>query len=395
MVGASIDFRQETRARRVIPEVNRSFFPVTCHTGLTRRELLLAGGTAMLLAEPLARAGRGAFAGASDDGAGIVQRYATPLDDPWMVAHGVRAMGRSFTLGTGRRAVDYLLESVLVDVPVNGKTFLGFPIDVEGHPNMFLKTMLEATVPVDYAFTHKGRRRTVQEVVDGARALLRPSQVASSPNDLPWSLIALTRTTPPSRRRWTNAWGESVDLDVLVESALRLLEEASLPVAEAMREGRPETQQAPVHNFTCGGGHMIYGLLAALQGGYTGTGKDRSRRMQQQVDLLVWRLSADLDLIDRFYRTRGNSVTDFWYQFDAKLKLLGHAEECLAFAELHKLARFTSAQRTQRQAATATLRRSLIDLGARNLAEAQAADRELYRQLVGDTCHARHGLTLA
>jgi hypothetical protein len=393
MVGASVDFRQEARVRRVTPEVSRSFFPATCHTGLTRRELLLAGGTAILLGEPLVRAGREALAGTSDDGAGIVQRYATPLDDPWIVAHGVRAMGRSFTLSTGRRAVDYLLESVLVDVPANGKIFLGFPIDVEGHPNMFLKTMLEAAVPVDYAFTHKGRRRTVQEVVDGARALLRSSQVASSPNDLPWSLIALTRTTPVSRRQWTNAWGESTDLDALVESALRLLEQASLPVAEAMREGRPETQQAPVHNFTCGGGHMIYALLAALQAGYTG--KDRSRRMQQQVDLLVWRLSADLDLIDRFYRARGNSATDFWYQFDAKLKLLGHAEECLAFAELHKLARFTSAQRTQRQAATATLRRLLLDLDARNLGEAKAFDRDLYRQLVGDTCHARHGLTLA
>jgi hypothetical protein len=37
----------------------------------------------------------------------------------------------------------------------------------------------------------------------------------------------------------------------------------------------------------------------------------------------------------------------------------------------------------------------LGDLEGRNLEEAKAVDRELYRQLVGDTCHARHGLTLA
>ena len=372
--------------------VGRQFFPATCHSGFTRRELLLAGGAA-LLAEPLLRGGRGAVAGPSDDGAGIVRRHATPLDDPWMVAHGVRAMGRGFTLEGGRRAVDYLLEDVLVELPANGKLFLGFPIDVEGHPNMFLKTMLEAALPLDYAFTHKGRRRTLHEVVEGARALLRPSVMASNPNAFPWSLIALTRTTPVSRRQWTNAWGESVDLDALVETALRLLEQASLPVAEAMRDGRPETRQAPVHGFTCGGGHMIYALLAALQGGYTG--KDRPRRMQQQLDLLVWRLSADLDLIERHYRARGGGAGDFWFEFDAKLKILGHAEECLAFAELHKVAKLTSAQRTQRQAATATLRRMLVDLDARNLGEARSADRELYRQLVGDTCHARHGLTLA
>jgi hypothetical protein len=138
---------------------------------------------------------------------------------------------------------------------------------------------------------------------------------------------------------------------------------------------------------------MIYALLTALHAGYTG--KDRSRRMQQQVDLLVWRLSADLDLIERFYRARGGGAGDFWFEFDAKLKLLGHAEECLALVELHKVAKLTPAQRTQRQAATATLRRMLVDLEARNLGEAKIMDRELYRQLVGDTCHARHGLTLA
>jgi hypothetical protein len=376
----------------VSSSASRSFFPATCHSSLSRRELLVAGGAA-LLAEPFLRGERGARASTSDEGAAIVRRHATPLDDPWMVSHGIRGMGRGFTLDGGRRAVDYLLESVLVELPANGKTHLGFPIDVEGHPNMFLKTMLEAAVPLDYAFTHKGRRRTLAEVVDGAHALLRPSVVASSPNSLPWSLIALTRTTPVSRRQWTNAWGESVDLDALVETALRLLEQASLPVAEAMRDNRPETRQAPVHGFTCGGGHMIYALLAALHAGYAG--KDRSRRMQQQVDLLVWRLSADLDLIERHYRARGGGASDFWYEFDAKLKLLGHAEECLAFADLHKVVRLTPAQRTQRQAATATLRRLLVDLDARNLGEVRTADRELYRQLVGDTCHARHGLTLA
>jgi hypothetical protein len=370
---------------------SRSFFPVDCHTGLTRRGVL-AGGVSAWLVSSLAPGERRAFGGVPDDGTAIVQRYATTLDDPWLVSHGIRAMGRGLTLVTGRRAVDYLLESVLAEVDANGKSVLGFPIDVEGHPDMFLKTMLEAGVPLDYAFTHRGRRRTVQELVDGSRALLRPTLVASKPNVLPWSLIALSRTTPPGRRQWTNAWGERVDLDALVESSLHLLEEASAPVAEAMRQGRPQVGQAPVHGFTCGGCHMIYALLTAIGAGYTG--KDRPRRMQAQVDVLVWRLSADLDLIERFYRARGNSVPESWYELDAKLKVLGHAEECLAYADLHKVARFTQAQRAQRQAATATLRRLISDLEARNIVEAQVMDRELYRQLVGDTCHARHGLTL-
>jgi len=373
------------------PERARPFFPATCHPVFSRRQFLLGAGT-VLAAGRLGR--RDAFAGqAPDDGAAIIRRYAVAPEDPWAVAHGLRGIGRDFTINGGRRAIDYLLEDVLVTLPANGKGALGFPIEVEAHSNMFLKTLLEAGVPLDHAFTHEGRRRTLRDVVDGARGLFRPTLVSSVPNALPWSLIALTRTTTPLRHQWTNAWGETVALDLVVERALLLLEQASVPLVEAMREGRPETAHAPVHGFTCGGTHMLYALLTAVHAGYTG--KDRRARVQQQVDLLVWRLSADLDLIERFYGARAGNAGASWYTLDAKLKLLGHGAECLAFATLHDVVGFTPSQRERRQAAVATLRRMLRDLEARDLGEAKALDRELYRQLIGDACHARHGLTLA
>lgn len=223
------------------------------------------------------------------DGSAIIHRYATLPDDPWAVCHGVRAMGREFTMKGGRRAVDWLLETQLALIPANGTRVLAFPLAVEVHPNMFLKTLLEAGVPLDHAFTHQGRRRTLREVVEGSRALFRPSEVAGQANLLPWSLNAFARTMSPLRGRWTNAWREIVDLDAVVEAALGLLERASLPVMQAMREGRPESVKAPVHDFTCGGTHMIYGLLTAMVAGYVG--QDRLERMRQQVALLVWRLN--------------------------------------------------------------------------------------------------------
>lgn len=374
--------------RRMSRERVRPFFPAACHPDFSRRQFLVGAGTVLAAG----RLGSGnALAGqASGDGAAIIRRHAVAPDDPWLVAHGLRGFGRDFTINGGRRAVDYLLEDVLVTLPANGRGALGFPIEAEVHPNMFLKTLLEAGVPLDHAFTHEGRRRTLRDVVDGARVLLRPTLVTSVPNALPWSLIALTRTTSPLRQQWTNAWGEPVALDVVVERALRLLEQASVPLAEAMREGRPETDQAPVHGFTCGGTHMLYALLAAVHAGYAG--KDRRERVQRQVDLMVWRLSADLDLIERFYKARAGVE---WYVLNAKLKLLGHGVECLAFATAHDAARLTPAQREQRQAALTTLRRMLRDLEARDLGEIKALDREVYRQVIGDVCHARHGLTLA
>jgi hypothetical protein len=375
----------------VTPERVRPFYPATCHPVFSRRQFLVGAGTALAAG----RLGHGdaLAAPASDDGVAIIRRYAGAPDDPWAVAHGLRGIGRDFTINGGRRAVDYLLEDVLVTLPANGKGALGFPIEVEAHPNSFLKTLLEAGVPLDHAFTHEGRRRTLRDVVDGARALFRPALVSSAPAALPWSVIALTRTTTPLRHQWTNAWGETVALDLVVERALRLLEQASLPLAEAMRAGRPETAHAPVHGFTCGGTHMLYALLVAVHAGYTG--KDRRERVQQQVDLLVWRLSADLDLIERFYGERAGKAGAAWYVLDAKLKLLGHGAECLAFATLHDVAGLTPSQRERRQAAVGMLTRMLRDLEARDLGEAKALDRELYRQLIGDVCHARHGLTLA
>ena len=119
--------------------------------------------------------------------------------------------------------------------------------------------------------------------------------------------------------------------------------------------------------------------------------------MQQQMDLLVWRLGADVDLIERFYQAPGlrGTAAASWLELDSKLKLLGHAEECLALAARSKVVKLTAAQQTQRRAAEVTLRRIIEDLEHRDLGEARTLDRELYRQLVGDICHARHGLSLA
>jgi hypothetical protein len=373
------------RGERTLP----FFYPATCHPARLTRRQLLAGSVAFVAAGALStRDGR-----AGDDGTAIIRQWATLPDDPWAVCHGLRAMGRDFTIKGGRRAVDWLLETQLASMTVNGQQVLAFPASVEVHPNMFLKTLLEAGVPLDYRFTHQGQQRTVREVVEGARMLFRPSEVITQANMLPWSLIAFARTTSPVRRRLTNAWGEPVDLDLVVESALRLLEDASLSVAQAMREGHEETVKAPVHGFTCGGTHMLYGLLSAVHAGYAG--RDRLDRVRRQGDLLVWRLAADPRLIDSFYRQRAPEPGTDWYKTQAKIKLLGHGEECLAFGTRRGVLKLSGAQRQQWQAAQTALRRMLEDIEGWNLTKVREADQNLFQQLVGDTCHARHGLRFA
>src|SRR5258706_3021332 len=96
---------------QMTPRRNRPFLPGTCHPVLTRRQVLLGGG-ALIATGALGGRGQEAFAKVTDDGVAIIRQYVTLPDDPWMVAHGLRAMGRTFTLGDGRRAIDYLLETV-------------------------------------------------------------------------------------------------------------------------------------------------------------------------------------------------------------------------------------------------------------------------------------------
>lgn len=377
------------------PETLRSlilaeaFFPATCHPDLSRRRFLV--GVGALVGATVA--GPTPSDAASDDGTRVIQKYATVPEDPWAVAHGIRAMGRDFRVRDGRLAVNHLLENVSISLPANGTNVLAFAPDVEVHPNAFLaEALLEPGVPLDRAFTHHGSRRTLEDLVKGARALFRPQRVSSEPNALPWSLIAFTRTTSPVRGRWTNAWGEPVDLDVLVETALQMHERASLPLLEDMRASRPEAAKAPVHSFTCGGTHMLYALLTAVHAGYRGT--DRLERVRRQVDLMVWRLGADVNLMERFYKERTAPRGASWYLLDSKLKLLGHAEECLAFAERRGLVTLTAGQQAHRRVAVNWVRDMLDDLGRRGLEEARAQNKELFHQLVGDACHARHGLTL-
>jgi hypothetical protein len=181
-----------------------------------------------------------------------------------------------------------------------------------------------------------------------------------------------------------------VDLDAVVEGALRLMEEASRPLAQAMAENRPEAMRAPVHAFTCAGTHMLYALLTAVHSGYAG--RDRAERVEALVHLMVWRLRADPRLIERFYAARARQRGASWYEVDAMVKILGHAEECLAFATQRDLVRLRPDQEARRRAAVTSVRRMIADLQEPDLEQVRRLNPELFRQLVGDICHARHGL---
>ena len=303
------------------------FYPSTCHP-IGRRSFLagaLGAAGALVLGVPgVARAGT------LDESRQIILANARRRDDPWAIVHAVRALGREFTLDRGQSAVSFVLSEHLEEQPVTGASYLAFPRKIEIHENMFLKTFLEAGVSPQFQFPVRGRRRTLQDVITGARALFRFSD-ATDRNTIAWSLIALTRTTPPARGTWTNAWGERVELARVVEAGFEAMEQASRPIQDARDRGAALERLAPVHAFTCGGTHLLYGLLAATQAAYTGS--DHRERLRRQMDLLVYRLWADVDLMGRFYQPKLATIPQAkWFLLDARIKFVGHAFECLRLA---------------------------------------------------------------
>jgi hypothetical protein len=338
-------------------------------------------------------AARAARAGGVQDSASIIRAYATRLDDPWAMVHGVRAMGADFAGQSGDRALTYVLSTFLDERTVNGLRYLAFPEAVERHPNMFLKTFLEAGAPPDTPFPFRGRRRTLSEVIEGARALFRFSD-ATDRNTIAWSLIALARSTPRDRGGWTNAWRERIDLGRVAAAGLDALEEASRPMEAARARGVVPEQQAPIHHFTCGGTHLLYSLLVAAHTGHLPASE--RKRVQRQMDLLVYRLAADVQMIDRFYTPQLDKVAGTgFYLLDARIKFVGHAFECLGLSKRHGLYAVPAREAARVREAGGGLDADIHQLAGLDLEPVRTNIHDLYQQLVGDVCHARHGLVLA
>ena len=253
----------------------------------------------------------------------LILQYARAKDNPWLLIHGIRALGKGFSLNEGS-ALDYLCSHCLEEKSVNGSTYLSMPNDYEGHPNCFLsEAVLDAGVPLNFAFQRDGRWHTIADVVAGAKAMFDPATTV--PNDLGWSLVVFAHTTKPEEDSWINLNTKTIHFSDVVEFALISLERATERLMHAMHSNSEERGEDGIDSFFCAGTHLIYGLTTCLRFGHN---QHRlPARMKPQFDLLIWRLGVDERLIDRYY----DQVAEQYppelarlYLLDTKLKFLGH-----------------------------------------------------------------------
>jgi hypothetical protein len=285
---------------------------------------------------------------------------------------------------------------------VGPRQYLHVPLDIEMHQNSFLETFLDAGVAWRQPVRVGNQPYAFRDLFDHARMLFSLSNADSSKgaSAMPhhetdwfaWSLIAFPFGIPPEKDGWRNAFGEEVRVAEVAAMGFQMMEEATAPLARAMERGERLLEKVGVHALTSGGAHLLSGLISAVRQGYTQ--KDGRKRLGRQLDVLVYRLPTELQLVETFYRQhRGKPLVDV-YELDTRLYFLGHAVGNLAAAGRAGLFRPTAAQQGEIQEAEAALSRSVEGLGALDLDSLRKANHALFHRVVGDACYAYQTLRL-
>jgi hypothetical protein len=329
----------------------------------------------------------------------LITRYARLQDDPWVMMHGVRAMGPDFTVGN-ERAVDLLCSRFLKKRQVAGKDYLYMPVEYEGHPNALLKTLLEAGIPPSYRFTVDGRRYTVGDLVTGAKALFVFDPKTINRDELAWTLIAFSLQIPPAQDTWTNAYGQPIRFADVVRFGLDTLDETTRRFRQAKAQGVMPTEKDAIMGFTCGGTHLAYSLAACVANGHGG--EAARGRLRDYLDLHLWRLQADGYLMDRFYRQTAPSQDAppalqrlaALYYHDARLKFYGHSVEILGYAGRHRLLDAAPAEAAAIEQGAKILHEAAQAIEGTDFFEFRQNNRRLFHHLIGDSCHAYHGIRM-
>lgn len=318
----------------------------------------------------------------------IERQVTTNRKDPWIVVHGIRAFGQSLSLGDVK-AADYILTNAVRRKEVNGRSYLYVPHEVEFHTNSFLKTLLEAGVPLSRDVQADGRRYHLKDLADGARGLFTFDPKRFDKDDLAWSLIAFSTLHADE---WTNVSGQRIRLRDLVAFGFQTIEEATRGMGASAQANRPLPQKYAIHGFTCGGTHLAYSLVIATKEGYA---DEYRSRLKAQLDLLVYRLWADPELMDRFYATFPKTSWVEVNRLESQLKFVGHAFEVLHYAKQHGLFAPTAAQQARMAEGRRTLNQVFSAVAAVDLKQVKGQDSSLASLFIGDLCHAYRGVRLA
>lgn len=314
---------------------------------------------------------------------GLVMQRAIQSDDPWVLMHVVLALGPEARNAQGL-LLDEVVAKYLTTTTRGSRAYAGFPLNIEAHPNHFLEIMEATSVPTTRRFKAKDGEFTTADLLEGAKALFAPTIAGP---ELSWTLSVFTAALPPSADRFTNADGQAFTVAALVETAAQAAEFGYADTIAAMRGTKPYGRST-LQTYACNGSHVLYGLYDSLRHGYEA--KNLRERVRDLTKASYFRLAAEVALIDQALSSPAQQLN----ADAAKLQFLGHSIENLRYAEHFGIYVPSAAEREQRAAAERVLAEVVQRITTvHNLDALESSVPRAYRIVLGDACHALHGLT--
>jgi hypothetical protein len=319
--------------------------------------------------------------------------WAADPKNPWALAHGIALEGLAFKARDGRRAADVIIADFLrrEGPDLRFDTFAADGTPVEPHPHLLVKTLLLARHPLPRSLRASWGPVTLQALVEDMERDFR-RDAALSPHGA-WTLDALSRALRPGAS-FTNSAGETFHLGTVMDEALALLEREHAELMAGMKAGLPQVpkRKQGIYAHPCGGLHLFQAV--ATHARHPVVRKAWGARLDAQVDVLVYRLGSE----SRQYDAALTSAPPE-YRLPVLIQMVkfyGHFLETLG-----RYREETDWKPTPGQTQAVEQARALLDGAVRRL-DASGAFRDmeslketryqLYLDLIGDACHAAHGL---
>ncbi len=336
------------------------------------------------------------------------RQWAADPKNPWALAHGVKTFGGSFKASDGRRATevivhDFLLRSDATDGGAAAGARFAFAryapdgTPIEPHTNLTTKAMVvEAQLPLSTSFHAAWGPVSLRELVESVkRGFVHVPKSPEYWRDVGWTLEILSATQQPGDTLLTAAGPVSVDQ--VFDDALTELELETADLKAGLDHHLPQVDKRKqgLYAHSCGGLHFVQGVL-----GWARQASVRKRwgpRVDAQIAIHFYRLESERRQYDAAYQQAQRVAPQYALPvLDQQVKFYGHFLETAARFRTD-LGWVPDAE----QAQSVRVATALLDATVRELERLKAFEqlrtlktdqRQLFFDLVGDACHAAHGL---
>jgi hypothetical protein len=326
--------------------------------------------------------------------------------NPWALAHGITALGANFVASDGRKASDvmihdFLLRNALPDGGPGPGANLGFlkyakdGTPIEPHSNLITKTLLLAGVPLTAKFQAGFGPVTLGQMVDELKRGFR--HVPSSEEywkDVAWTLDALSQVEDPGNAVFKDDEGHDVDFNKVMDDALSELEKETAELKEGMEKHFPlvAKRKQGIYVHSCGGLHFVQAVLGWAR--HPAVRKKWGARVDKQIAILLYRLDSERQQYDAALQQGGPQYR--LQLLTQMLKFYGHFLETTARLKTDLNWKPDAAQTQTIAKAKAYLDNAVRQLDGdktfAKMADVKEKQPQVFLDLIGDSCHASHGL---